>query len=219
MKIEAVVLDMDGLMVDSEPFWRQAEIEVFATVGLNLSLEKCIQTTGIRIDEVAEYWFRRHPWEGPSPKEVSLKIISRVEELVIEKGELLPGVEQIIEMVQEVGLPLALASSSPMSLIMTVLNKFNLRKHFSVIRSAEPEVYGKPHPEVYIKTVKDLNVPAEFCLTFEDTMAGVISAKAACMKVIAVPQEENKADKRFILADLILESLLDFKWELLPSGK
>ena len=219
MKIEAVVLDMDGLMVDSEPFWRQAEIEIFASVGLNLTVEQCIQTTGIRIDEVAEYWYRRHPWDGPSPKEISKKIITRVAELVIEKGELLPGVEEIIKKVQHRDLPLALASSSPMSLILTVLNKFELKKHFSVIRSAEPEIYGKPHPEVYIKTVKDLNVPAEFCLTFEDTMAGVISAKAACMKVAAVPQEESKGDKRFILADLLLDSLLDFEWDLLTSTK
>ena len=137
MKIKAVVLDMDGLMVDSEPFWRQAEMEEFAKVGLELTLEQCIQTTGIRIDEVAKYWFRRHPWNGPSPEEVAEKIILRVQELVLEKGEPLPGVNKVIEFVKERGLPLALASSSPMSLILTVLDKFEIKEKFDVINSAE----------------------------------------------------------------------------------
>ena len=215
MKIQAVVLDMDGLMVDSEPFWRQAEMEEFAKVGLGLTLDQCIQTTGIRIDEVAEYWYRRYPWQGPTAKEVSLRIIKRVEELVVEKGQPLPGLERIIKMVKDKGLPLALASSSPMSLINTVLDKFKIKEEFDFIRSAELEVYGKPHPSVYIKTIQDLGVPAEFCLTFEDTMAGTIAAKAACMKVVAVPQEENMSDVRFVLADLQLKSLLEFEWDKL----
>jgi mannitol-1-/sugar-/sorbitol-6-/2-deoxyglucose-6-phosphatase len=217
MRIDAVVLDMDGLMVDSEPFWRLAEIEKFAEVGLNLTMEQCIQTTGIRIDEVARYWFRRHPWEGPTPEVVANNIRIRVEELVEEKGIALPGVDQVISQVKERGLPLALASSSPMSLIMTVLRRFKLEQYFDVIKSAEFEVFGKPHPAVYLKTIEALKVPAEFCMTFEDTMAGVISAKAACMKAIAVPQAENEHDPRFILADFKLKSLLDFNWAMIDS--
>ena len=133
----------------------------------------------------------------------------------MEKGQPLPGVDRIIKMAKDKGLPLALASSSPMSLIDTVLEKFQIKNEFAFIRSAEPEVYGKPHPEVYIKTIIDLGVPAEFCLTFEDTMAGTIAAKAACMKVVAVPQKENSEDERFVLADLRLDNLLEFEWEKL----
>jgi HAD superfamily hydrolase (TIGR01509 family) len=212
MIVKAIVLDMDGLMVDSEPLWRQSEIELFSTVGLSLTEEMCIQTTGIRIDEVCELWFRRQPWSGPSPLELSKQMIARVVELFLEKGEALPGVHEIIAEVKKRGLPLALASSSPMSMIEVITGKLGIKDQFDIMRSAADEEYGKPHPAVYINTVKDLQIPADFCLTFEDTMAGVISAKAANMKVAAVPQEEHRHDKRYILADFQLKSLLDFDW-------
>ena len=218
MKLKAVILDMDGLMIDSEPFWRQAEIEEFSKVGLHLSEEMCIQTTGIRIDEVCEYWFQRSPWEGPGPLDISIKIRERVEELVSEKGKELPGVYKIIKRVKDLNLPLALCSSSPMSLINTVLKKLNLEDAFDILCSAEFEKYGKPHPAVYLSVLEKLKTPAEYSLTFEDTMAGVISAKAAKMKVAAVPQKEHEDDPRYILADFQLKSLNDFDWNIVTTG-
>ena len=213
MNIKAVILDMDGLMIDSEPFWRQAEMEEFAKVGLQLTEEQCIQTTGIRIDEVCDYWYLCHPWDGPTPKEVSVNIRERVEELVSEKGEGLPGVYETVEKVKSLNLPLALCSSSPMSLIKVVLSRLELNDAFDELISAEFEEYGKPHPAVYINAVKRLKQTSEFCLTFEDTLAGVISAKAAKLKVVAVPQKEHRDDPRFILADYKLNSLLEFDWK------
>ena len=187
-------------------------MEEFAKVGLQLTEEQCIQTTGIRIDEVCDYWYLRHPWNGSTPKEVSVKIRERVEELVSEKGEGLPGVYETVEKVRSLNLPLALCSSSPMSLIKVVLNRLELNDAFDELISAEFEEYGKPHPAVYINAVKRLKQTSEFCLTFEDTLAGVISAKAAKLKVVAVPQKEHRDDPRFILADYRLNSLLEFDW-------
>lgn len=212
MKLDAVILDMDGLMIDSEPFWRQAEIEEFRKVGLHLSEEMCIQTTGIRIDEVCQYWYDKTPWRGPSPLELSISIRQRVEELVSEKGKELPGVKNTINKVRQLALPLALCSSSPMSLIKTVLKKLDLEGAFDILCSAEFEEYGKPHPAVYLQVLKKLGTKAENSITFEDTMAGVISAKAAKMKVAAVPQKEHENDPRFILADFKLKSLNEFDW-------
>ncbi|MCM8533160.1 MAG: hexitol phosphatase HxpB [Lentisphaeraceae bacterium] len=215
--LKAVVLDMDGLMVDSEPFWRQAEMEVFATVGLHLTLQQCIDTTGIRIDEIAKMYYRRKPWSGPSPEEVAEKIIQRVIELVGEKGEALPGVLDLVKTVKAKGLPLALASSSPLRLINAVLDKFGIRDQFQIIHSAEFDKYGKPHPAVYVRTVEALGLPSDTCVTFEDTMAGTIAAKAAGMKVIAVPQAESEHDERFILADRKLKTLENFDWQILEE--
>ena len=212
MKLDAVILDMDGLMIDSEPFWRQAEIEEFRKVGLHLSEEMCIQTTGIRIDEVCQYWYDKTPWRGPSPLELSISIRQRVEELVSEKGKELPGVKNTINKVRQLALPLALCSSSPMSLIKTVLKKLDLEGAFDILCSAEFEEYGKPHPAVYLQVLKKLGTKAENSITFEDTIAGVISAKAAKMKVVAVPQKEHENDPRFILADFKLKSLNEFDW-------
>ena len=212
MKLDAVILDMDGLMIDSEPFWRQAEIEEFQKVGLHLTEEMCIQTTGIRIDEVCQYWYEKSPWQGLSPLDLSIKIRERVEELVFEKGKELPGVQNSVKIVKGMNLPLALCSSSPMSLINTVLKKLDLEDAFDIVCSAEFEKYGKPHPAVYLSVLDKLKTRAEYSITFEDTMAGVISAKAAKMKVAAVPQSEHSGDPRFILADYKLGSLNDFDW-------
>ena len=217
MIIKAVVLDMDGLMVDTEPFWRQAEIEKFAEVGLHLTEEMCLQTTGIRIDQVCEFWYRRNPWTGKSIKEVSDSIVERTIELFLEKGQSLPGVSETISEVKKRGLPLALASSSPMFMIEAIMNKLGILNEFDVVRSAAVEEYGKPHPAVYINTLKDLDATPEFTITFEDTMAGVISAKAAQMKVAAVPQAEHQSDPRYVLADYKLESLLEFDWDAIES--
>ena len=79
--IKAIIFDMDGLLIDSEPFWQQAEIEIFADVGLTLNSQLCEQTMGLRIDEVVNYWYQRHPWQNFSQEEIAQRIVQRVVEL------------------------------------------------------------------------------------------------------------------------------------------
>lgn len=205
----AVVFDMDGLLIDSEPLWQQAEIEVFATVGLNLTRADCALTMGVRIDEVVAFWHRRRPWSpgGPSQALVTEQIVDRVIALIRTQAELLPGAVQALGFFSARGLPLGLASSSPLRLIDAVLDRFALRRHFQVIHSAQHEPLGKPHPAVYLSTARLLGQPAPGCLAIEDSLNGLISAKAARMGCIAVPAAESRADPRFSLADVVLESL------------
>ena len=87
-----------------------------------------------------------------------------------------------------------------------------LRDCFRVIASASDEQYGKPHPAVYLSAAGRLGVEPQHCLVFEDALLGIISAKAARMTVVAVPEELNHGDVRFQLADRVIESLRDF-WE------
>ena len=69
--IEAVIFDMDGLLIDSEPLWQEAEIEVLNKVGVPLTVEMTKQTMGLRTDEVINYWHRKYPWETPSQQDIS----------------------------------------------------------------------------------------------------------------------------------------------------
>ena len=78
MKSRAVIFDMDGLLLDSEPIWEIAEIAVFATVGVHITSEDCVRTRGIRIDEIAHYYFAHRPWPGPSPHHVAERITDEV---------------------------------------------------------------------------------------------------------------------------------------------
>ena len=214
---DACIFDMDGVLLDSEPFWRQAEREIFGSLGLHLTEGDCIQTMGVRIDEIAAMRYRQHPWKGPSIEQTALNIQDRVAELVREKGTVLPGVREALAFFREQKLPLALASSSAVRLINAVLEALDLKENFPVICSAEHEPYGKPHPAVFINTAAVLKAEPVRCLVIEDSLSGVIAAKAAKMTCIAVPEKAMRSNPKFVLADAQLESLeeLPEAWEKL----
>jgi len=215
--INAIIFDMDGLLIDSEPFWRRAEVEAFGTVGVHLSDEDMLRTMGIRIDEVVEHWHNERPWQGATQKDIEALIVDRVIELVKSEGKLRPGVHQTIEFFKAKSLPIAIASSSDMEIINAVVDTFDLRPHFQEIYSAQHETHGKPHPGVYITTASLLGVSPQTCLALEDSPSGVLAAKAAKMKCVAVPDPENKSHSFVQTADAVIDSLERFDESLFKS--
>jgi len=211
MKIKAVIFDMDGVLINSEPLWRQAEIETFAKVGLSFTDEMCMQTMGMRTSEVIEYWYKITPWTGKTRKEVEDELMQRVTQLIIDEGDAMKGVVYSLNYFKEKGLKIALASSSATSLITAVINKLQIKEYFEVIESAEFLDFGKPHPEIFIKTAKKLGVHANECLVIEDSFNGVLAAKSAMMKVVAIPDEESRNEVRFVIADYKLDDLEQIK--------
>jgi HAD superfamily hydrolase (TIGR01509 family) len=215
--LQAVVFDMDGILIDSEPFWRESEIEVFGRHGLHLTDADCMLTTGMRIGEVARYWFELRPWDGPEPGILAGEILEGVIRRVKERGEAMPGLQQAVRLFQSRGLRLALASSSARSLIDTVVDRLGIQPYFEAICSAENEPRGKPHPDVYLSAAGLLGVPPAGCLAIEDSIAGVQAAKAAGMRCIAVPLPELRLDPRYRAADAVLDSLLRIDGQVLKS--
>ncbi|MFA5505956.1 MAG: hexitol phosphatase HxpB [Vulcanimicrobiota bacterium] len=199
---QAVLFDMDGVLLDSEPFWRQAEIEVFGALGKELTEEDCMETMGIRIDEVVAY---RVP--DADQAAVVEEILDRMVELVGEHGELLPGVRETLDGLSEWGVPLGLATSSNYRLLHATLKSLSLADTFQIVHSAEEEEYGKPHPGVYLTAARKLGFAPRDCLAIEDSINGLIAARAAQMGVIAVPEKALYDDPRFALADLKLDRL------------
>ena len=193
----ALVFDMDGVMIDSEPLWRRAEVTCFGEVGLTLQESDCIQTTGLRIDEAVGYWFERHPWQGASVDEVAAKIIERMRETIHAQGEPMAGVFESIEAAQSLGWRLGLASSSPKVLIEAVLERFELTSCFEAVCSAEDEERGKPAPDVYLAAVRALALEPRDCVAIEDSANGVVSATAAGLRCIAIPEPDTRDDARF----------------------
>lgn len=208
---KAVIYDMDGVIINSEPLWREALIHCFNQVGFDFSQDKCRVTQGMRLIEVVEYWYAEQPWDNKTIEEVDKDILQKVTELILEKGLEMKGVKQSIQYFKSKGYKVALASSSATSLINAVLTKLNLSECFEVVNSAENLALGKPHPEIFIKTAKELGVKATDCFVIEDSFHGVLAGKAAIMKVIAIPDEEAKNDNRFCIADYKLNSLSEIE--------
>ena len=204
--IEAVVFDMDGVLIDSEPLWRAVEREVFAGVGIDLAEEDLFATMGVRIADVVQRWHARHPWPEPSREAIAEAIVEGVVRAIREHGVLLQGAVAAVDRVRALGLRVALASSSPMSLIRAVLSLDGLAARFDAVVSGEDEELGKPDPAVYLSAARALEVLPERCLAVEDSINGVRSAKAAGMVCIAVPGV-GADDGVAAEADLVLGSI------------
>ena len=107
--IKAVVFDMDGVLIDSEPLWQQVEIDVFKELGIALTPSMQVRTKGLRTDEMVHYWFTRYPWSHPSPEVVIQDYENRMKTIFQEDVELMTGAESSVDFFRSLGLPLALA--------------------------------------------------------------------------------------------------------------
>ena len=122
----------------------------------------------------------------------------------------MPGVMDALRIVCELGMPCAVASSSSEILIRAVIGKLDIERYIQAICSADDEAEGKPDPAVYLTAARRLGVLPEQCVAFEDSPNGVLSAKAAGMFCILVPDPYLAADPRMTRADICLESLEEF---------
>lgn len=211
--MKAAIFDMDGLLIDSEPLWQEAEIAVFGSLGVPLTREMCRQTVGVRLDGVVRHWYRKFPWQGESPEAVEARVLNEVSRLVGERGELMPGVRTTIDKLQAANFVLAVASSSPMQLIRDALEQLDIMDRFSVLHSAEYEDEGKPDPAVYLTTMSRLGTDPEDCVAFEDSIMGVRAAKSSGARVIAVPDPKDFSNPGFYIADRVLSSLTEFSMD------
>jgi mannitol-1-/sugar-/sorbitol-6-/2-deoxyglucose-6-phosphatase len=198
---EAVIFDMDGVLIDSEPLWKIAMEEVFTEVGCPLTKKDFQKTVGLRIDEVISYWFNQIGWEGLSEKEVEEKIIQKMVLLIQQNGSPLTGVIEMLHFLKQEQIKIGLATSSYTILIETVLTALNIQHYFDFTHSAEHEDFGKPHPAVYLSVAKKLNVSPLRCLVIEDSLNGIISGKAARMKVVCIPEKTHQIDPKLGFAD------------------
>ena len=208
--ISAVIFDMDGLLIDSEPVWRKAEVRVFNLLGVPLTEDRCSQTMGLRLDEVVRHWHEQYPWGELDVEEVAEDILNEMEEQLRRHTAAMPGAHQLISFFQNREVRLALATSSYMRLVNVVLEQLALSDAFEVVRSAQFEKRGKPHPDVFLTTAHRLNVAPERCLVFEDSPNGVQAALSVGMKCVSVPQQLYKENSVVHQADLVLASLSEF---------
>ena len=205
--IQAIIFDMDGLLVDSEPWWRVAENKVFGRLSVAPTEDEFEAMMGNRIQEVITKWYAKYPWDNFDLKTTQDEIISEVATLVTQNSDLLPGVKETLDFFHQKQIPMVVASSSPLLLIKKLISHYNITNYFGSLHSAEFEAQGKPAPDVFLTAAKHLQIDAVNCLVFEDSYNGVLAAKAANMKCIAVPAAEHFHQERFDIAEVKLSSL------------
>ena len=206
-EIKAVIFDMDGVLIDSEPLWRKAMIEGFASIGVLITEEDCKKTTGNRLKEVVEYWFEKLNILDFLPTEIEHRIINMLVKLINNEGKAISGVIEVINFCKNKNIKIGLATSSSNQLMEAVLEKLNLKNTFKSSISAENMEYGKPHPEVFLSCASQLQISPLECIVIEDSINGVIAAKAAFMRVIALPEQENINNHKFSIADYKLNNM------------
>ena len=205
----AVIFDLDGVLADSEPWWNEVDAQLLAEHGVNYRGEYHRSVLGVSYRLAVEFY------------KAAFQISASVEDLMRRRGEiaidffatrvgLFPSAKTTLEQLREMRLHLGVATSSVSASARPFLERTGIRSFFEVILTGDEVQRGKPDPDIYLEIAKRLGMPAETCLVIEDALAGVAAAKAAKMRVAAIP------DTRFVdpreyekEADYVMGSLLE----------
>lgn len=209
--IKAAIFDMDGLLIDSEPLWQEAEYRVFSSVGVKVTPALSQLTATMTTREVTQFWYQQNPWQGQSLDDIEQAVVDQVEVLIKAKPVAKEGVEHILSFCREQGLKIGLSTNSPFQLIPVILSALGVAHFFDAITSSDQVKKSKPWPDVYLTTAQKLNVSPHDCMVFEDSVSGLKAALAANMQTVVVPESDHFERPEFDLSGLKLKSLSDFR--------
>lgn len=214
--IEAIVFDMDGLLVDSEPLWQRARIEAFGAERLRWTTADQERIMGTSTQEWAEFLAERLDHEV-TPEQIIDVVVSQMEAYYHAYVPVLPGAQTVLERLSA-RYPLGLASGSSYRLINAVLQNMGWGDLFRHVLSADDMAQGKPAPDIYMAITRQMDVLPERTVIFEDSANGILSGYAAGVKVFAVPGEYHRpAETVLAKAVRVLDSLNDFELDMLTE--
>ncbi len=205
--ISAVIFDLDGVLADSEPWWNQIDTKLLAEHGVTYRGQYHENVLGVSYRLAVEFYKNAFPISA-SDEELMWRRGEIATEFFANRIDLFPSAETTLKELRQLKLRLAVATSSVSASARPFLDRTGIRSLFEVIVTGDEVQRGKPHPDIYLFTAEKLDVPAAACLVIEDSLSGVAAAKAANMRVAAVP------DTRFVdprdyqkEADYVLGSL------------
>ena len=214
--ITTVLFDMDGVLIDSEHLWRQAEKEVFTSLGAIWSEEIADETAGKTTTAVTSLWYSLYPWQGVSLEEAEQKVIDRVAYLIKERGVRKEFVHETLTYLKAQHYKIGLATNSPRSLLNTAIDTLNLRIYFDTLVAVEDVTQGKPAPDIYLKAAKNLGSTPSNCLVIEDSFTGATAGKKAGMTVVLTPDPTQYHHPKFDFVDFKLHNLTYFQDIVVP---
>jgi HAD superfamily hydrolase (TIGR01509 family) len=204
--IQAVVFDLDGVLIDSEPVWEEVRRQVVAELGGHWLPEAQRKLMGMSTPEWARY-LSEDLGAGLPPDEVASAVIAKMAARYSEQLPLMPGATDAVRRLAS-RWPLGLGSSAPAALIDTVLSASGLRELFQVVMSTEQVPRGKPAPDIYLTVTARLGFDPKACAAIEDSSNGLRSAAAAGLAVVAIPHPKYPPDPDALAAaSVVLDSL------------
>jgi HAD superfamily hydrolase (TIGR01509 family) len=207
MSFRAVIFDLDGVLADSEPWWNEIDAKLLAEYGVKYRGEYHSNVLGVSY-QIAVEFFKNKFGLSVSTVEMMRRRAEIAIDFFAKRVGLFPSTKEVLQELRRMNLRLAVATSSVSASARPFLDRHQLTAFFDVILTGDEIECGKPHPEIYLRTAEKLSLPDDVCLVIEDAPAGVAAAKAANMRVAAIP------DRRFVdphayekEADYVLESL------------
>ena len=218
--IKAVIFDMDGVIIDSEPLWEKSESIMLKQKGFegNENYRKEYRKKIMGLNQKDSVKLLKETFGlDESPEEILHTRLGILLELYEKELELSDGIPEILQILStEKHIKTALASGSPMKVIELVLRKFSLSDTFRIRVSGDCVENGKPHPDIYLETARRLGVNPGECVAIEDSINGIVSAKEAGMRCIAVP-DPRIAKEDYPQADIFRKSVSEIRLEDIKS--
>jgi HAD superfamily hydrolase (TIGR01509 family) len=205
--LSAVIFDLDGVLADSETYWSEIDAKLLADYGVTYQGEYHQNVVGVSYRLAVEFYKKAFGLSLPT-EEMMRRRGEIATEFFASRIGLFPNVKEVLEELRRMGLHLGLATSSVSASARPFLERHQLTKLFEVIVTGEDVEHGKPAPDIYLCAARDLGIPADACFVVEDALPGVAAAKAAKMRVAAIPDcrfvDPREYEKQ---ADYVLNSL------------
>ncbi len=212
---KAVIFDVDGLLLDSEPIWSLADRELLKRRGINYHDE--LKTKIVGKGQVESAQNVKDHFQLPDPIDDLVKERRKLlNDLLKANLRLMPGAQELIDVLARNGFRLAIASSQSKEIIDLTIKRFALEGKFAVIVYGDEVEKGKPEPDIFLLAAERLAISPGEALVLEDSQNGLMAAKKAGMKVIVVPNQYNRGQE-FPQADLVIESLAEVDPEVIEK--
>ncbi|MGL5271106.1 MAG: HAD family hydrolase [Selenomonadaceae bacterium] len=204
--MKAVIFDMDGVIIDSEPMHTKVVLDVLSSYQVHLTPADLDRFAGMTMHSVNSALKTDYDIQAPLEEIIACEIKGMIRHTLEDPQQPIDGIREILTYLEKNRIPAAVASSSPRELVQAVVSRLELDDYFQFLLSGENVTQSKPHPEIYLQAAARLNIAPADCLVIEDSKNGTIAAKEAGMTCIGF-QNLNSGLQDLSRADIIVDTL------------
>ena len=212
--MKAVIFDMDGVIIDSEPIHFEVDMQTMREFGVNISKDELNKYVGTTNEYMLNDLINKYKIQRSLKEILEYKMELTIRRIKETKINAISGIPELLISLKHNNIKTAIGSSSPKELIITVIEKFQLGKYFDCIVSGDEVKEGKPKPDIYLEVSKRIGVNPEECIVIEDSRNGVLAAKNAGMKCFGF-RNVNSGNQDLSKADIIVDSIRNIDIEII----